>query len=69
MLAWSVDNSLKSVVDALAPAVTEGLVFPVGPLYKLIEMEVLDDTGGMKIEYRFAHDRIQNAAYSLIPDN
>ena len=69
VLAWSVDNSLKSVVDALAPAVTEGLVFPVGPLYKLIEMEVLDDTGGMKIEYRFAHDRIQNAAYSLIPDN
>jgi len=35
-LAWSVDNSLKSVVVGLTPAVTEGLVFPVGPHYKWI---------------------------------
>ncbi len=68
-LAWSVENSLKSVVVGLTPAVTEGLVFPVGPYYKWIELGVLEDAGTMKIEYKFAHDRIQNAVYSLIPDN
>ena len=68
-LAWAVGNSLKSVVFGLMPAVSEGLVFPIGPSYKWIELEILDDLNSLKIEYKFAHDRIQLAAYSLIPEN
>ncbi len=48
-------------------AIAEGLILPLGDAYKLIELNVEGLTKEVIVEYKFAHDRIQQAAYSLIP--
>ena len=45
----------------------EGLALPLGDAYKLAELDVEGLTDELTVEYRFAHDRIQQAVYSLIP--
>ncbi len=53
-LAIAIDKSALETAGDLWEAVAEGLVVPLG------------DAG--QSEYKFAHDRIQQAAYSLLPD-
>jgi predicted ATPase/signal transduction histidine kinase/tRNA A-37 threonylcarbamoyl transferase component Bud32 len=48
----------------LWPALREGLVLPVGDAYKLVQHEEAPGA----VVYRFLHDRVQQAAYSMIPD-
>ena len=45
----------------------EGLVLPLGDAYKLIELDVPDLARALTVKYKFSHDRIQQAFYSLIP--
>jgi predicted ATPase/signal transduction histidine kinase/CheY-like chemotaxis protein len=52
----------------LRAALVEGLVLPLSDAYKLMEVEVAGLADEISVEYRFAHDRIQQAAYSLIPE-
>ncbi len=52
----------------MVPAMAEGLILPLSGAYKLAELEVQGLTEAVKVEYKFAHDRIQQAAYSLIPE-
>jgi PAS domain S-box-containing protein len=47
-------------------ALVEGLILPLGNTYKLIDLDVAGLTDSVTVEYKFAHDRIQQAAYSLI---
>ncbi len=50
---------------ALWPAIAAGLIFPLSGEYKLVELKVQGLAEAVKVDYKFAHDRIQQAAYSL----
>lgn len=56
--------SVHSTVGDLWPALTEGLIVPLDDSYRLLEQCDADQT-----RYRFVHDRIQQAAYSLIDEH
>ena len=51
----------------LSTALEEGLVQPLGEAYKLLDVNVDGLIEEVKVEYRFVHDRVQQAAYTLIP--
>ncbi|HEY9601428.1 MAG TPA: AAA family ATPase [Allocoleopsis sp.] len=57
----------KETANELWDAIQAGLILPIGDDYKFIETD--RDANELKITYKFAHDRIQQAAYSLIPSN
>jgi predicted ATPase/signal transduction histidine kinase len=66
-LATVCEKSFEKITTDLWPALEEGLVVPLSDTYKIMAFrtEWLFDDGAA--EYRFAHDRIQQAVYSLIP--
>ncbi|MEH1965663.1 AAA family ATPase [Nostoc sp.] len=61
---------------SLWKALQEGLILPISDVYKFYQGENHDklalstgNTNKQLAKYRFLHDRVQQAAYSLIPDN
>lgn len=58
------EKSLKETANELWDAIQVGLVLPVGHDYKFIQTDL--ELNELKITYKFTHDRIQQAAYSLI---
>ncbi|HRP98410.1 MAG TPA: serine/threonine-protein kinase PknK, partial [Rhodocyclaceae bacterium] len=56
-------SSSRQTADDLWPALTEGLVAPIDDSYRLFQH--FDAT---RTRYRFIHDRVQQAAYSLIDE-
>ena len=57
----------KETASDLWSAVREGLITPVGDDYKFLQTDRNPDE--FKVAYSFVHDRIQQAAYSLIPSH
>ncbi|MFZ4727595.1 MAG: AAA family ATPase [Pseudanabaena sp.] len=77
-LAIVSERSPIDTATALWRALAEGLIVPLNQIYKFFQMDsevVRENPSGFQIDdssscsYRFLHDRVQQAAYSLIPDS
>jgi predicted ATPase len=70
-LAVVCEKSQDKVAADIWGALQEGLVFPVTENYKFFQEDKVGEqqTDTVSVCYRFLHDRVQQAAYALIPDN
>ncbi|MBH8564497.1 AAA family ATPase [Nostoc sp. CENA67] len=73
VLAIVSEQSLLMTAEALQPALQQGLILPLNNNYKvplLFAVQELKALGfdDSKVMYRFLHDRVQQACYSLIVD-
>ncbi|MGE0680438.1 MAG: AAA family ATPase [Candidatus Binatia bacterium] len=67
-LAIVYERSIAETMANLWEALEEGLVLALGDTYKIITLEVQELVENVSVNYKFAHDRIQQAAYALIPE-
>ncbi|MEH2180612.1 AAA family ATPase [Nostoc sp.] len=68
-LAIASSKSLQDVAAQLWEAVQTGLILPQGNDYQLLQVadqEVTANLTNLDVVYKFLHDRVQQAAYSLI---
>ncbi len=71
-LAAVVGHSLRNTAMLLHQAVSEGFIIPLSDTYKLfnVELEGLESLADkLSVEYKFAHDRVQQATYSLLSES
>ncbi|MEH2224869.1 AAA family ATPase [Nostoc sp.] len=73
-IVW--ESSEIETAASLWKALQEGLILPISDVYKFYQGEnhvrlalSTGNTNKQLAKYRFLHDRVQQAAYSLIPDN
>ena len=66
-LATVYEQPVNQTAKDLFPAIVAGLIVPIGNNYRLAEMSNSDEINA-QIEYRFSHDRVQQAAYAFIED-
>jgi predicted ATPase len=64
-------HSVQLTLEALLEAVVEGLIIPLNDHYKLVSSQDEDNDSSLSAaqsHFKFQHDRIQQAAYGLIPE-
>ena len=70
-LAWVCEQSIPKVAQALWPALKKSLLIPLDDTYKHMAFENQASEPNSKVttkcaSFKFVHDRVQQAAYSLI---
>ncbi len=69
-LAHVDDKDIRSTMKVLWPAVREELVLPVDKEYRHMRFHPTateDDLSQKPVQFRFLHDRVQQAAYQMLP--
>jgi diguanylate cyclase (GGDEF)-like protein len=69
IIIYKICDDVKNIADALKVATKKEYVVPIDNNYKLLDMK--DDDylkSNIQINFKFNHNRIQQAAYSLVPD-
>jgi predicted ATPase/GAF domain-containing protein/HPt (histidine-containing phosphotransfer) domain-containing protein len=70
-LAQLLDESQAETARLLWEPLSRGLLVPQGDAYRLVQGSLeaaAPDAPELAVSYRFQHDRVQQACYSLIPD-
>ncbi|MBD1811367.1 AAA family ATPase [Microcoleus vaginatus DQ-U2] len=67
-LAIIYEKPLQETATDLRSALQSGLIIPLSHAYQLAELDVAGLSERLVAEYKFAHDRIQQAVYSLISE-
>jgi predicted ATPase/GAF domain-containing protein len=69
-LSSLLERSPDSIARTLWAAVLEGLIVPLHDNYRLMQLEARESlrAPAVDVSYRFQHDRVQQAAYSLIAE-
>ena len=71
-LAIVSEDSLGETAGDLWQALEEGLILPTSKIYNFFadvdELKLEEESGNLELSYKFLHDRVQQAAYSLIPE-
>ncbi|GBO55951.1 high-affnity carbon uptake protein Hat/HatR [Pseudanabaena sp. lw0831] len=69
-LAIAANRPHRMVLQDLLPVLTEGLILPLTDNYKFAIVDTDDDLSeSFLVDYKFLHDRVQQAAYVLIPES
>ncbi|MEG4852208.1 AAA family ATPase [Microcoleus sp. B5-D4] len=74
VLAIVNEESESVTASALWPALQSGLILPLSGNYKIPLVFQQEELGELilsdsRVDYKFLHDRVQQAAYSLIPES
>ncbi|MCT7966814.1 AAA family ATPase [Laspinema sp. D1] len=74
LLTWVSEGQTSDTIHQLNPALHEGLIVPaseaeiIPEIVQNVENLALLDGQAVETSYKFIHDRVQQAAYSLIPE-
>ncbi|MCT7977852.1 trifunctional serine/threonine-protein kinase/ATP-binding protein/sensor histidine kinase [Laspinema olomoucense] len=74
LLTWVSEGKTSDTIHQLYPTLQEGLIVPLSEpeiipeIVQNVETSVLLDVEAVETSYKFIHDRVQQAAYSLIPE-
>lgn len=70
-LTRTVDMPAGTIAGALREAIQERILFPIGSAYRLVQDHLIyddDELDKLGVEYQFQHDRVWQAAYSMLTD-